>query len=159
MINRKSLRQKQSRPRKQAVSFLSPGRCSFKVGYTGRIKDIYNANPNNHLNKILEEKQKRSNSLRKRQRREASYLQKYGAKIQKSQEMPLPEKQIREVAREIDSQMIKSGVGRTVKSIDGHSDNFQNSSKEQTTFDNYVAEKVEKKSEPLVPENEVDHIK
>ena len=147
MINKKSLHQRNSRPRKQAVSFLSPGRCSFKVGYTGRIKDIYNANPNNHLNKILEEKQKRSNSLRRRQRREASYLQKYGAKIQKSQEMPLPEKQIREVAREIDNQMIKSGVGRTVN-IDGHSDAFQNSSKEQTTFDNYVAEKVEKKPEP-----------
>ena len=65
--------------------------------------------------------------------------------------MPLPVKQIREVAREIDNQMIKSGVSRTIKSIDGHSDVFQNSSKEQTTFDNYVAEKVEKKPEPLVP--------
>ena len=72
--------------------------------------------------------------------------------------MPLSEKQIREVAREIDHQMITSGVGRTIKSIDGHSDVFQNSSKEQTTFDKYVAEKVEKKQEPLVPEVDAGQI-
>lgn len=126
MINKKSLNQRKSRSRKSAVSLLSPGRCTFKVGYTGRIKDIYEANPNNHLNRILEEKQRRSNSASRRQRREASYLQKYGSKIQKLQEMPLSPKQIREVEKAIDQQMIKSGVGRTIESIDGHSDTFSN---------------------------------
>jgi hypothetical protein len=88
VINKKSLKRK-ARAKKSAVSFLPPGQCTFKVGYTGRIQDIYDANPNHHLIKIHEEKARKSNSVKRRQRREASYLRKYGAKIQKSYEKPI----------------------------------------------------------------------
>lgn len=55
--------------------------------------------------------------------------------------------------REIDSQI---NIGRTMESLDEGLDEFKSSSKDQTTFDGYVAKNVDKNSEPVVPELEMD---
>ena len=55
--------------------------------------------------------------------------------------------------REIDSQI---NIGRTIESLDEGLDEFKSSSKDQTTFEGYVAKNVDKNSDPVVPELEID---
>ena len=46
VIKKKTLKKRSKKP---PVSFLPQGELTFKVGYTGKIQDIYAANPNLNL--------------------------------------------------------------------------------------------------------------
>ena len=67
IIKRKELKKPKAKTR--VISYKPSASDQFKVGYAGRVKDIYDNNPNTFLNEVLEEKarkrQKRRDSLYK----------------------------------------------------------------------------------------------
>lgn len=56
IIKRKELKKPKTKTR--VISYRPSASASghFKVGYAGRVKDIYDNNPNTFLNEVLEEK-------------------------------------------------------------------------------------------------------
>ena len=64
IIKKKQL--KKEKKKSVPVSFKPSGAQGFKVGYSGRVKDIYQNNPNTFLNDVEEERNKMRSKKRQR---------------------------------------------------------------------------------------------
>lgn len=99
VIKKKSLKKERKRI---AVSYRPSGQQGFKVGFTGKLQDIYKSNVDTHLIKVNEERQ-RSREKRRKSMYKELYGPGYGSKAIIKAVTEIPKSKMRNVEKELDA--------------------------------------------------------